>query len=243
MNDADARAAIVGRWVACTPGGGAFSSTPHAGVEFGANGRWRLLVTDPSGTLVPTTSTGSDAQGRYYALATGQLDIHDNGYTYGGSAFIRLSPDGNALAFMPDGPPTSGGPYYARTSPSPNNGDDNPPSTTDGPCSMVGTWDLAMTGSSPAATFSFDASGNFVGGPPGSDLCASHTMYGTYRLSPGLFQITENIGMGLCHWWFDAGYPGGFDGTCTQLSINQLYDNCTGGRGYFNGTTTLTKRP
>lgn len=138
MNDADARAAIVGRWVACTAGGGSFSSTPHAGVEFGANGHWRLLVTDSSGALVPTTSTSRDAQGRYYALATGQLDIRDDGFTYGQTSFIALSADRNVLQFKPNAPSTPDGPYYARTSPSPDNGNGNGPSTTDGTCSMVG---------------------------------------------------------------------------------------------------------
>ena len=68
-------------------------------------------------------------------------------------------------------------------------------------------------------------------------------MYGTYRLSPGLFQITENTGMGNCLWVEDAGYPAAFDATCMHLSLTQDHDNCTGGRGYFNGQTTLTKRP
>jgi hypothetical protein len=95
----------------------------------------------------------------------------------------------------------------------------------------------------PAATLSFDSQGNFVGGPQGSDLCANHTMYGTYRLSAGLFQITTNVGMGECSFWLDAGYPGSFDSTCTKLTTHQMYDNCTGGRGYLNGVTTMVKRP
>ena len=240
--DGDARGAIVGRWVACAPGADPFSMAPHAGIEFGANGRWRLLVTDSSGALVPTTSTGTDAQGRYYALTSGQIDIDDDGFTYGRIAFLGLSADGNLVEFASESP-SSGSVAYARATPSPDNGDDNGPSTTDGTCSMVGTWDLAMTAQSPAATFSFDALGNFVGGPPGADLCSSHTMYGTYRLSSGMFQITENVGMGVCQWWFDAGYSATFDATCTQLSLTEEYDNCTGGRGDFNGQTTLTKRP
>lgn len=68
-------------------------------------------------------------------------------------------------------------------------------------------------------------------------------MYGTYRLSSGLFQLTSNVGMGLCHWWFDAAYPATFDASCTQVKLTQAYDNCTGGRGYLNGQTTLTKHP
>jgi hypothetical protein len=212
-------------------------------MEFGANGRWRLLVTDSSGALVPTKSRGSDAQGHYYLLFNGELVIRNN---CGGERFglIALSPDGNALE-LTNTRSMSGGPYYARTSPSPNNGDDNLPATADGACSMVGTWDLAKTSSSQAATFSFDAWGNFVGAPPGSDLCSLHTMYGTYYLSPGGFQITENVGMGDCQLWDGAGYSAAFDATCTHLSLMQVYDNCTGGSGrrYFNGQTTLSKRP
>jgi hypothetical protein len=205
-----------------------------------------LLVADATGVLVPTTSTASDAQGRYYALASGQLDIHDDGFTYGRVFFVKLAAGMDALEFADASGSGAAPMYYARTTPSPQNGRDNVPSTTDGHCSMAGTWDLAANGSppgAPAATFSFDASGNFVGGPLGSNLCASHTMYGTYRLSPGLFQLTTNVGMGACDWWFDAGYPATFDASCTLLSLTQHFDNCTGGRGYFNGQTTLTKRP
>jgi hypothetical protein len=68
-------------------------------------------------------------------------------------------------------------------------------------------------------------------------------MYGTYRLSPGLFQLTTNVGKGGRDWWFDAGYTTTFDATCTKLALTQQYDNCTGGRAYFNGQTTLVKRP
>ena len=255
----DGRAAIIGRWVTCSGGAGSggsgsqttdtstFSSDPHAGIEFGGNGRWRLLVLDSSGAVVPTTATDIHAQGRYYALSTGELNLRDNGAAYLDTMFVKLSPDGNTLQITSesgsDGAAAYGAAYYARTTPAANNGDDNLPSTTDGTCSMVGTWELAMTSQSPAGTFSFDELGNFVGGVPGTDLCSSHTMYGTYRLSPGLFQFTENYDMGGCAWWFDAGFMTSFDATCTHLTLVQEYDNCTGARGYFNGTTTLTKAP
>jgi len=232
--DGDARADIVGRWVACgTPG---FSRTPHVAVEFGANGRWRLLSRDASGALVPlATSTGF-----YYALGSGQLNVR--GETSGGTFFISFAAGVDALHFRGE---TANSFNYARTDPSPLNGRDNLPSLSDGKCSMLGSWDVPanpVTPVVPAATFAFDEVGNFVGGPLGSDLCASHTMYGTYALSPGFFSLTTNIGLGQCAWWFDARYPATFDATCSKLTLVQLYDNCTGGRGYFNGTTTLTRR-
>ncbi|HEX9295436.1 MAG TPA: hypothetical protein VF881_06360 [Polyangiaceae bacterium] len=141
------------------------------------------------------------------------------------------------------------GSNYARIDPSLLNGRDNPPPVTDGKCSMVGTWDVPSAPDAPAASFSFDEVGNFVGALLGSELCASHTMYGTYSLTPGLFELTTNIGMGGCAWWFGAGYTATFDGNCAHLMIRPMWDGCTGGRRYFdatyfdNYTTTLTKHP
>ena len=134
---------------------------------------------------------------------------------------------------------------YARTAPSPLNGADNPPPTAAGACSMVGTWDVpANTGpvGAPASVFSFDAAGNFVAGAAGANLCDGHTMYGAYALSPGMFQLTSNIGLGLCNWSATGGWPATFDASCNQLSLTREWDNCTGGRGYFNQPTTLTRR-
>ncbi|MGH7435091.1 MAG: hypothetical protein ACRENE_05395 [Polyangiaceae bacterium] len=237
--DGDARAAIVGRWATCGSAG-SFSPTPHAGIEFGANGRWRLLVADASGALVPMGAATTQNQGRYYLLSTGQLNLHDDGFNWGNTLFLELVDAANGLTASGGSGPSAS---YARAQPSPANGSDNAPSTSDGTCSMVGTWDLAATASSPAASFSFDEAGNFVGGPLGSDLCTSHTMYGTYRLSPGMFQLTENIGMGGCAWWFDAGMmPAVFGASCNQVHLTQDWDNCTGGRGYFNGNTVMTRR-
>jgi hypothetical protein len=231
----DARDRLVGRWVACGETG--LRPQPHAGIEFGANGRWRLLAGDASGALVPAPAPGPT--GHYFLLSRDQFQMTDEGV--GGAAHFVSWAASMDLARFED---TAGGArgIYARTRPSPLNGRDNVPSITDGTCSMVGTWDLAATEQSPAATFSFDEAGNFVGGPPGADLCAGHTMSGTYRLSPGLFQLTENVGMGRCDWWFDAGYPATFNADCSQLNLVQLHDNCTGGRGYFNGATVLTRR-
>jgi hypothetical protein len=108
---------------------------------------------------------------------------------------------------------------------------------------MVGTWDVPATTLAPAATLSFDEAGNFVGGPAGSDLCSSHTMYGTYWLSAGIFELTTNTGMGICPWWYAAAYQARFASGCGQLTLMDIEDDCTGGRGYFDIQTTLTKRP
>ena len=235
----DARDRLVGRWVACGEGG--LVSGAHAGIELGANGRWRLLERDAAGALVPVPAT-EGTTGRYYFLSRGQLEVLGEGFGHRDTFFVSFGADMDLARFVGTGSGTASEILYARTDPSPLNGRDNVPSISDGQCSMVGTWDLAATASSPSASFSFDAAGNFVGGPVGSDLCAAHTMYGTYRLSPGLFQFTSNVGMGQCDWWFDAGYPATFSSGCDQLSLVQHYDNCTGGRGYFNGPTTLTRR-
>jgi hypothetical protein len=215
-------------------------SLPHDGLEFGANGRWRLLVKDSTGALVPITSTAAQVRGIYYALTSGQMDARDDTWALLSTVSPAFSAAGDGVSFTRKG-------LYARTTPSPTNGGDNSPSTTDGVCTMAGTWDVpADTTSSagaPAATFSFDSLGNFVGGPAGVDLCTSHTMYGTYRLTSGLFQLTQNVGMGMCDFWFDAGYVAAFDSTCSHMTITQMWDDCTGGRGYFNDPTTLTRRP
>jgi hypothetical protein len=237
----DARGLFVGRWAACL--GGGLGMAPHAGIEFGANGRWRLLARDIAGDLVPMPGTSAGTTGRYYALGRGQFNLRGEGLDGGHVAFFAFDAAKDLVKFVPtDSSPPSEPSIYARAEPSPLNGRDNVPSISDGQCSMAGTWDLAATASSPSATFSFDDAGNFVGGPLGSDLCAAHTMYGTYRLSPGLFQLTSNVGMGQCQWWFDAGYPATFDASCNQLSLVHRFDNCTGGRGYFNGDTVLTRR-
>jgi hypothetical protein len=242
MATGDARAKLVGRWRTCGKGG--IVPLSHDGIEFGANGRWRLLTLDASGALVPMTAIADQSVGRYVALASGQLNIGGETSGVPGAGFIKFSSDMDTFLIESfDSSQTMAQPTYARTDPSPTNGRDNLPSLTDGTCSMVGTWDLPANGSVAAATFSFDALGNFVGGPQGSDLCSGHTMYGTYRLAPGVFQLTSNVGMGLCSFWFDAGYSASFDASCTKLTTKPTYDNCTGGRGYFNQTNTIVKRP
>jgi hypothetical protein len=240
----DARAPLVGRWATCGKKG-AFSTLSHAGIEFGANGRWRLLKTDSSGALVPVDPLVAGAMGRYHAFGSGQLDLVSEGVEPGQIAFVKFTADMHALRYGGGSMPGAPKGDYGRAQPSPLNGNDNPPSVSDGKCSMVGTWDVPANTAMPtakAASIAFDAAGNFVGGPLGSDLCAAHTMYGTYRLAPGLFQLTSNVGMGGCYWAMGAGYAATFDETCTTVKLAREYDGCTGGRGYLNEPTTLTRR-
>jgi hypothetical protein len=142
---------------------------------------------------------------------------------------------------------------YARAQPSPSNGWDNPPSLTSGACSLVGSWDTSETPTTGElappqqrmpASFSFDDAGNFVAAPEeGVDLCTSHPMYGTYDLSLGIFQLTTNVGLGVCSLWLDAAYAVSFSTDCARMTTTMNHwDNCTGGRRYFNSPTTLVKR-
>jgi len=194
--------------------------------------------------LAPTPANAPLSQpsteGRYELLSSGQLNVmrDEGGLT---AIFVQLTSDHNGIRLMPT-ETGAGNPYYARTDPSPLNGADNPPSLTDGHCTMTGTWDLPASASAPAATLSFDNVGNFVGGPLDSDLCSAHTMYGTYALLPGLFQITENIGMGSCEWWFDGGWTPSFSPDCSQVTLTESYDDCTGGRRYLDGVNVLTRQ-
>jgi hypothetical protein len=240
----DARAALVGRWATCRKKG-AFSTLSHAGIEFGANGRWRLLKTDSGGALVPMDPLNARGMGHYYALSSGQLDLVSEGGEAGWIGFVRFTAGMHALRYDGGSMPAPSTGEYGRAAPSPLNGSDNPPSVSDGKCSMVGTWDVPANKAiptAPVASIAFDGEGNFVGGPPGSNLCADHTMYGTYRLSPGLFQLTSNVGMGGCSWSLGAGYAATFDASCSTVELVLHTDGCTGGRGHLNGPTTLTRR-
>ena len=243
--EADDRRYIVGRWMTCN--GSPPNLPTHEAIEFGANGRWRLLAVDgsvtslpPPGALIPLAGTGTS--GYYYLLGSGQLDLDIEDPGGGGwSFFVAFTAGMDTLQFSNGGSTT----VYARTAPSPLNGADNPPPTTAGACSMVGTWDVPANDgpiSAPAAVFSFDAAGNFVAGPEGANLCDGHTMYGTYALSLGMFQLTSNVGFGSCAWWFTGAFPATFDASCDHLSLTRQYDGCTGGRGYFNLPTTITRR-
>jgi hypothetical protein len=243
-NSADDRHYIVGRWSTCNAG---LSFLPaHSVIEFGANGRWRLLAFDSRGNTLSTgliPVAGSGTSGYYYLLGTGQLDLNAD-ESPGGSRILSVSFTAGmgTLRFTDNqGSP----PVYVRTTPSRLNGADNPPPTVAGGCSMVGTWDVPANNGpvpAPASTFSFDSAGNFVAGAAGADLCDGHTLYGTYALSAGMFQLTSNVGFGVCAWWYTGGWTADFDASCDHLSLTREYDNCKGGRGYFNEPTTLTRR-
>jgi hypothetical protein len=238
----DERGLIVGRWTVC----GSFGSgvAPHAGIELGGNGRFRTLTTDATGALVPLDVSSGGDQGYYYLLGNGQLNLTTEGPGGTTSTFrATFAPGMDALRFLNEDGTSS---RYARSAPSATNGDENVPSVSDGACSMAGTW--AVPGNTPTPTvppawLTFDSQGNFAGGPLGADGCPDGTIYGTYRLTPGLFQLTSNVGMGSCAWWFTASYPARFDQGCSRLTTMQLYDNCTGGRGYLNGVVTMTRVP
>jgi hypothetical protein len=234
----DHRGDIVGRWMSC--GGPQLPLGPYPAIEFAGNGRWRMLGNDASGAYV-----GEATGGDYYVLGNGQVDLSDGtpenlGGWGGFLAFANGNRDvlrfGNSL----------NSPVYARLPPSATNGDDNRPSASDGHCSMVGTWDVpADTGppGAPASVWSFDETGRFVVGAPNDLLCGAHTMWGTYDLpADGYFHITTNWNLGACDWWFAAAYPYTFSADCSALTLTQKYDNCTGGRGYLNGMTTLRRR-
>ena len=223
-----------------TRGAATVVASPHAGIEFGGNGRWQLLTKDASGALVPLA-----ARGYYYVLGSGQLNIA-NESSFGEIGDLVAFADGNRDVVRFDGGQGTSG-IYARVAPSPTNGDDNIPSVSDGHCSMVGSWDVPANPnapSAPASVWSFDELGHFVVDAPGDDLCGPHTMWGTYRLGTDFgFQITSNWNLGLCDWWFTAAYPDSFSADCSTLHLVQMSDNCTGGRGYLNGATALRRRP
>ena len=254
----DGKAFLVGRWVSCGPTGSVEA------IEFGANGRFRHLVKDVSGNYGPISGNPAASRGSYSLLAgNAQLNLRDDltldwitdrgVRAEGAAAFIDTVPTMEAMritsskALLPDG-------IYVRSAPSVMNGWDNLPSLYAKTCSLFGVWDTDANGT-PAATYSFDALGNFVAfAGVGANVCATYPcagsdcptgrMYGTYALGPGAFMLTQNVGMGFCSFWFSAGYPITFNSDCTRATIGAgVFDNCTGGRQYLNQPTTLVKRP
>jgi hypothetical protein len=236
----DDRRYIVGRWVACSSS--AAGTPPNRGIEFGANGRWRLLTVDATtGDFSPVSDGGTDS-GYYYMLGIGQLDLTPE--YLGGGTPATLVTFALGMAAVTFKTPGGAGMVYARATPSPLNGADNPPPTTDGACSLVGEWNVPSSSSiagAPPAVFWFDAAGNFVVGGSGANLCDGRDSHGTYALSAGLFQLTSNVGLG-CPWEYTATYSALFDPSCNQLMLTRQIDNCTGGRIFFNEPTTLTRR-
>ena len=169
---ADGRANIVGRWADCS---GAFGFAPvqHDGVEFGANGRWRLLAADQVGVL--SGMTGSGTTGYYYLLGTGQLDVADEFASGGRVFFVTFAPGMDTIRFG-DGSGNAGS-IYARARPSSQNGNDNPPSISDGRCTMVGTWDVPANNGPPGAPAVWGWSRRTCAGPTSSASRASRTTW------------------------------------------------------------------
>jgi len=229
---------IVGRWQVCNQS--IFGLSSHAGIEFGANGRWRMLATDATtGDLVPMPRSQTTS-GYYYMLGSGQLNLAPElpagTHTYP----VTFTAGMDAINFDN---PAGVAEVYARTTPSPLNGADNPPPTEAGPCSMVGDWILPSTvPNGLSSVYSFDAAGNFVVVGSNVNICDTGEGYGTYALSTGMFQLTSTLGLGGCAWWYTAGLQAAFDATCNELWLNPDYDNCTGGRAYLNQPTRLTRR-
>jgi hypothetical protein len=233
-SDVDGKAKLVGRWLVC--GTGTFQAEPHAGVEFGANGRFQLLDADSTGALKANPAV----RGRYYLLGSGQMGLRRDDDLGNPISGVSFSPDAQALVF--DGTDS----VYARTTPAPDNGRSNVPSTTNGTCSLVGAWDTEtadISAGGKAISLEFGASGDFTAeDPSAASACSTVAMYGTYRLSSRVFEITQNVGMGHCQFWFDAGYTITFEAGCARARLVNAWDNCTGGRGYLNGSSVLVRR-
>jgi hypothetical protein len=137
---------------------------------------------------------------------------------------------------------------YVRVPPDEESAAANTFSTSDGRCSMVGVWDTAQQSANPAAAFAFNERGEWFGGAWGSDLCAAHSMYGTYNLEtrggPVMdnfdlpptteLELVTNVGAGRCDFWFNAGFSPTFSDDCSRVRLANTWDNCTGGRGYLN---------
>jgi hypothetical protein len=227
-----ARANLVGRWLACsTP---AYGGAEVVGIEVSGTLRWRMLGHDAAGLIVPRSDLGV---GRVKVLDdSAQINFEMDG----GSmwiAFAAFTADASAMRL--DGAP-KGGARYARIAAAPDNGADNQPSLSDGRCAMVGTWEFQSGGG--GGSLSFDAAGNWIGGSPRADLCASHTMNGTYALRPGLLEFVTIENPRSCGPTWGMGWAPSFDADCTHLTLSQTYDNCTGGRAIFNGVLSLTRR-
>lgn len=222
----DSQGHLVGRWQRCPD-----ATSPDANVlEFGGNRRFRSFHFDAVGALEARES------GLFYLLGSGQLEMRNvtagDGYR---TQFLSFLEDDQA--FRVDGA------VFARIEASASNGLDNPPSVHAGACDLVGTWDSTQIEPyTMPFSISFDSAGNFVIHDPGADECSPTSRTGTYDLTSDAFELTSNVGIGLCQWWFGGGFSPVFEDDCTRLTVHETWDNCTGGRGYFGGTTVLEKR-
>jgi len=239
----DAKALLVGQWIACNPAGGIEA------IEFGANGRFRHLVKSADGSYVPVSGNPATERGFYwYVNEGGRLDLSDDNVDLTAEAvvdYIETLPTREAIRSNTTSPRFPKG-IYARGKPSPSNGWDNPPNIETTTCRIVGTWDTDPNGISPQyrASYSFDEAGNFVVTPgTGVDLCTNHTMYGTYALAPGGLMLNSSVGMGKCGFPDLAGFSLDFTASaCSQAKLTVVWDGCSPDRGYLSQPTTLVKR-
>jgi hypothetical protein len=220
----DAQANIIGRWKPCPMPP---QSEPPL-IEFGGNRRYRFYL-EQEGSIDPVGS------GVFYLLDSGQLELRNPPSTFiNGTAFVSFLDEWQAMRLD--------GWTYARIEASAQNGLDNPPSVFDGLCDMTGVWDTLSIEYGEPFSISFDSFGNFVVRDKGAAECLPTERSGTYDLTPGTFEITTNLGLGLCDWWFGASFGTRFEGACTRLTLAEMSDNCTGGRPIFGGTTVLQRR-
>jgi len=239
----DARELLVGRWQLCGEAA-YYGGAQHAGIEFGSNGRNQLLR-ERNGTLLPLSG---GPRGVYYLLGSGQF-MQRGELTFGGyAASVSFDSSLSVMQLASDGEQSGPPLRYVRVAPDERSAAANTFSTASAECSMVGVWDTALPSSNPRAAFAFNEGGEWFGGEWGSDLCAAHSMYGTYNLEtrggPVMdnfdlppeteFEIVSNIGAGRCQFWFNAGFLPSFSADCNRVHLETTWDNCTGGRGYLN---------
>jgi hypothetical protein len=243
----DARAQLVGRWELC--GSEAlYGSEPHAGIEFGSNGRDQLLRRQ-NGGLVPVANGPT---GEYTLLASGQFMQRGELSLGEYAVFMEFDASLSTLRYTSA---AQGEVRYARVAPDLESAAANAFPTLGGGCSMVGVWDTAQDSSNPAAAFAFNEQGEWFGGEWGSDLCAAHSMYGTYQLADRSegggdvqpfvvpeFELVTNVGAGRCDFWFGAGFTPRFSDNCNRVELTGTWDNCTGGRGYLGHAEVLSRR-
>jgi hypothetical protein len=247
---------IVGRWVTCS---GNLFGTAQNGIEIAGNGRWRLLSVQGS-NIVPSTSAGE--VGTTYPMllgSPGAFDLSaDTGlkgeYPQGVFVSIVASVDttGDRLEFHS----TSFFNALARIAPSAMNGGDIVPELT-GPCSMVGTWSFTTLASSgipgPSGTIFFNALGEYVVGPQGSDRCTTVVEHGLYATDAttlwSLFVVGQpllGLGGSLPNGCGPSQYTASWAGGCSSFTVSVEggnADNCMGNGPFGLGVVQLTPVP
>lgn len=225
---------IVGTWIRCGTSASWFLSQP--GFVIGGDRTFRFLE-DASGTLRETAVLG---RAKVIALGGGlyQVDIERDGGLTNMLHFTQIGA-GDRVEIVE----TGGAGSFARTAP----GVAAKPSTyvDSGKCSLVGAWDSqAGVGdgfAKSSGTFAFDGKGHFAGGALGSNICASPTINGTYRLVDDRFEIVTSTGMG-CPATYAAGWDVKFSSDCRTAHLAMKYDNCTGARHSLEYDSVLTRR-